>query len=444
MATVRPFRGWRYNPEKIKNMASVLASPYDVISAAQHADYCARSPYNIVHLTLGRPPLIPDAYLSRYPQAADDLKRWRDEGIFVQEQMPAIYVYEQEYDALLAGEIKRRGYIAAVKLHDYREAVVLPHEQIRPAVKTDRLALMRACQCTFSQIFGLFSDPDGTIDHLLNSALAQEPLFEIIDDEDVRHRMWVVKAPDVIEEVAAAMANKQIIIADGHHRYQAGLDYRDEARDSCGVLAEAPWEYASMVLCNLDTQPLTILPSHRVIRELPVDSFEYFRDPGGGLFTVSRRALWGAAAERTAAREAVVREMRELGPNNHVFGLYSGEDQITLLTLPRGTALGNFAPDRSEAWRNLDLAILHNIIIERLLGLSGHYAESQKNITFARSAAEAISTVDSGESALALLVNPVRIEDVVAVAMAGEYMPQKGTYFYPKPLAGVVLYDLRP
>ncbi len=445
MATIRPFRAWRYNPDKINNMASVLAPPYDVIGEGQHADYCVRSPYNVVHLTLGQAPLVSDAYLSRHPRAAEDLERWRKEDVLIQEQAPAVYVYEQEYDAPLEGRTKRQGCIAAVKIHDYHERVVLPHEQIRPAVKTDRLGLMRACQCTFSQIFGLFSDPKGTVDHLLNSALPRDPLFEVSDDEGIGHRMWVVNAPEVVEGIAAVMANKQIIIADGHHRYQAALNYRDQMRDTHGSWPEAPCEYTTMFLCNWETQPLTILPSHRVIREVPVDSFKYFRDPGGGLFTVSHRALRGAPDERCGALAAVLREMRDLGHDNHVFGLYSGEDQIALLTLPRGAAsLGNFALERSAAWRNLDLAVLHNIIIERLLGLSGRYAESQKNILFTTSAEEAIGLVDTGESALALLINPPQVQEVIEVAQAGDYMPQKGTYFYPKPLAGIAMYDLRP
>ncbi len=445
MATVQPFRGWRYNPQKVKNIASVLAPPYDVINEAQWADYCARSPYNIVRLTLGQPSLVSDAYLSRYPQVADDLNHWRDEGILIQEEAPAVYVYEQDYEAPLEGQTKRRGYIAAVKLHDYDEKVILPHEQIRPVVKTERLSLMRACQCTFSQIFGLFSDPSRTDANLIASALPPVPLFEVTDDDGVVHRMWCITSPETLAAISAALADKQIIIADGHHRYQAALAYRDEMRDEHGLLSPAPWEHTTMLLCNVDAGALTILPSHRLIRELPVASFKYLEDLGGGIFTVSERALTKEPTQRRTVLRAMIEEMREVGKNSHIFGIYTGENKISLLTAPRGAPeVGNFMPDRSAAWRNLDLAVLHHIMIDKLLGLSGRYAESQNNIFFTKSAAEALRTVDSGESALAILINPPQVEDVMAIATSDDQMPQKGTYFYPKPLAGVVMYDLRP
>ena len=445
MATVKSFRGWRYNPQKIKNMASVLAPPYDVIGAAQFADYCARSPYNIVHLTLGIAPFSPDPYRSRYPQAAYDLWHWRREEILIQEQVPAVYVYEQDYEDPLEGPIRRRGYIAAVKLHAYEEQVILPHEQIQPAVKTDRWSLMRACKCTFSQIFGLFSDPSRTVERLVEPVRPPTPEFEATDDDGVVHRMGCLTDPEIIEAISAAMADKQIIIADGHHRYQAALAYRDEMRDKYGLLSQAPWEYTTMLLCNVDAGALTILPSHRLIRELPVASFKYLEDLGGGIFTVSERALTKEPTQRRTVLRAVLEEMREVGKNSHIFGIYTGENKISLLTAPRGAPeVGNFMPDRSAAWRNLDLAVLHHIVIDKLLSLSGRYAESQKNIFFTKSAAEALRTVDLGESALAILINPPQVEDVMAIATSDNQMPQKGTYFYPKPLAGVVMYDLRP
>ena len=445
MATVKPFRGWRYNPQKIKNIASVLAPPYDVINETQYADYCALSPYNIVHLTLGTAPFLPDPYLSRSPKAAADLDHWRSEGILIQEHTPAIYVYEQDYETPLDGQTTRRGYIAAVKLHSYDERVILPHEQIRPAVKTDRLTLVRACQCTFSQIFGLFSDPSRTVDKLVAAPLPPEPLFQVTDDDGVVHRMWCVTSPEMLAAISAAMADKQIIIADGHHRYQAALAYRDEMRDKHGLHSQAPWEYTTMLLCNVDAGALTILPSHRLIRELPVASFQYLDNLGGGIFTVSDRAMIKEPVQRSTTLRAVLEEMRQVGKNNHIFAIYTGENKVSLLTAPRGAPqIANLVPGRSAAWRNLDLTVLHYVIIKELLGLSGHSAESQENIFFAKSAEEALAAVDSGETALAILINPPQVKDVVDIAVSSDQMPQKGTYFYPKPLAGVVMYDLRP
>ncbi len=445
MATVEAFRGWRYNPQKIKNMSSVLAPPYDLISEAQHADYSARSPYNIVHLTLGGAPFSPDPYLSRYPRAADYWHHWRDQGIFIQEQTPALYVYEQDYLDPLRGPISRRGYIAAVKLHEYEEQVILPHEQIRPAVKTDRLGMMRACQCAFSQVFALFSDPSLAVDELLYSALPSEPLFVVADDEGVVHRMWCVVDPEVIHDISTVMADKQIVIADGHHRYAAALAYRDQMRAERGAEACAPWQYTTMFLCNVDAGTLTILPSHRLIRELPPSAYEYLRDPAAGVFAISRCELPTAPAERNTTLRAFLAKIHEAGASQHQFGLYTGDNELCLLKAPHGkAALRDFAPESCPAWRNLDVAVLHYTIIEGLMRLSGQYGESQKNIFFTRSAEAAIASVDTGESAAAFLINPPSIQDVMEVAAAGDYMPQKGTHFYPKPLAGVAIHDLRP
>jgi len=228
MATVKPFRAWRYNRQVIRNMASVLAPPYDVIDGRQYISYAARSPHNIIHLTLAGAPFSPDPYLSRYPRAADYWQHWRDEGIFLQDPAPAIYVYEQEYEDALRGHIQRRAYIATVKLHDYEERVVLPHEEIRTAVRTDRLAMLRACQASFSQVFGLFSDPDGAAEQIFASQTVSEDGFEVSDDEGVVHRMAPVTDPQRIVAFAEMLSDKQIVIADGHHRYSAALAYRDQ------------------------------------------------------------------------------------------------------------------------------------------------------------------------------------------------------------------------
>jgi len=444
MATVKPFRAWRYNRQIIRNMASVLAPPYDVIDESQYISYAARSPHNIVYLTLAGAPFSPDPYLSRYPRAADYWQHWRDEGIFIQDQAPAIYVYEQEYEDSLRAHIRRRAYIAAVKLHDYEERVVLPHEEIRSAVRTDRLAMMRACQASFSQIFALFSDPDGAAEQIFASQTVSEAGFEVSDDEGVLHRMAPVTDPQRIAAFAEILSGKQLVIADGHHRYSAALAYRDQMSSEQPNTSDPPWDYASMLLCPADPDTLTILPSHRMIQTLPHSGYDYLKDPAAGIFQVSTRELPSGPADRSSAARDILTEMYQLGSQEHVFGLYTGDNVVRLLTAPRGaSSLGDFAPERSLAWRQLDLAVLHRIIIERLMGLTGYYGESQKNILFTDSAEEAIAKVDTGEAAVTFLINPPRVEDVMLVAKAGDPMPQKGTHFYPKPLAGVAIYGLR-
>ncbi len=444
MATVKPFRAWRYNRQVIRNMASVLAPPYDLIGEGQYISYAARSPHNIVYLTLAGAPFSPDPYLSRYPRAADYWQHWRDEGIFLQDPAPAIYVYEQEYEDSLKGHVCRRAYIATVKLYDYDERVVLPHEEIRTAVRTDRLAMIRACQASFSQVFALFSDPDGAAEQIFAFQTVSEAGFEVSDDEGVVHRMAPVTDSQRIEAFAEVLSDKKIVIADGHHRYSAALAYRDQMSADQPTVSDPPWDYVSMLLCPADPDTLTILPSHRMIRSLPHTGYDYLKDPGAGIFQVSSRELPSGPADRSSAVRDILTAMHQLGSQEHVFGLYAGDDVVQLITAPRGaSSLGDFAPGRSRAWRQLDLAVLHRIIIERLMGLTGHYAESQKNILFTDSAEDAIAKVDIGEVAVTFLINPPRVKDVMQVARAGDPMPQKGTHFYPKPLAGVAIYDLR-
>ncbi len=425
-------------------MASVLAPPYDVIGESQYISYAARSPYNIVHLTLAGVPFSPDPYLSRYPRAADYWQHWRDEGIFIQDQAPAIYVYEQEYEDPLRGHIRRRAYIAAVKLHNYEERVVLPHEEIRSAVRTDRLAMMRACQASFSQVFALFSDPDGAAEQIFAAQTVSEADFDVTDDEGIVHRMATVTDHQRIAAFAEMLSDKQIVIADGHHRYCAALAYRNQISAERPNASDPPWDYVSMLLCPADPAILTILPSHRMIRSLPHSGYDYLKDPSAGIFRVTMRELPGGPADRSSTLRDILTEMEQLSSHEHVFGLYTGDNIVRLLRVPRSaSSLGDFAPERSSVWRQLDLAVLHGVIIERLMGLTGRYAESQKNIFFTHNAEEAIAKVDIGEAAVTFLINPPHVKDVMAVAEAGEAMPQKGTYFYPKPLAGVVIYDLR-
>ncbi len=444
MPIVKPFRAWRYNRQVIRNMASVLAPPYDVINGSQYISYAARSPHNIVYLTLAGSPFSPDPYLSRYPRAADYWQHWRNEGIFIQDPAPAIYVYEQEYEDSLKGHIHRRAYIAAVKLHNYEERVVLPHEEIRTAVRTDRLAMMRACQASFSQVFALFSDPDGAAEQIFASQTVSEAGFEVSDDEGVVHRLAPVMDPERIAAFAEILSDKQIVIADGHHRYCAALAYRDQMSSEQPNTSDPPWNYVSMLLCPADPDTLTILPSHRMIQALPPSGYDYLKNPGANIFQVTVRELPSGPADRSSAVRDILTEMHQLGSQEHVFGLYTGDNVVRLLTAPRdASSLGNFAPQRSSAWRQLDLAVLHCIVIEKLMGLSGHYGESQKNILFTDSAEEAIAKVDIGEVAATFLINPPHVKDVMQIAQAGDPMPQKGTHFYPKPLAGVAIYDLR-
>jgi uncharacterized protein (DUF1015 family) len=438
---VQPFRGWRYNPDKAGSLADLLAPPYDVISLSQQAEFCLRSPYNIVHLDLGEPagPGIGDP--RRYREAADLLRRWQAEGILVRDQAPAFYLYEEQYTDPLGRPQTQRGLIGAVELHPYEDRVILPHEGTLKGPKLDRLALMEACEVAFSQIFALYSDPELTVERITDQVVREAPWFEVSDGQGVRHRMWVIADAEAVAAIGAALEDRQIVIADGHHRYETALAYREEYRAAHGVDPEAPPERVTMFLANTESSGLTILAAHRMLERVPPGTWDR-------LVTCPTRPLAVANVVLPSGSNAqVARTMVEMlarwQNQAQAFIAYGRERSAYLLLMPRDAPLPpDYGAGHSETWRRLDVAVLHHLVMGDVLGLTGSYAESGENVTFTRYAEEAVALVEAGKQEMALLLNPTGVPEVMAIAQAGDRMPQKGTYFYPKLLAGIVLYDL--
>jgi len=278
MADVIPFRGWRYNPERGCEAGLVLAPPYDVISECERQAFIDKHPYNIVRLTLGVDPLGTPPTRSRYELAAADLREWRREGILVRDEKPAFYIYEQKYIAPAPvpraepNPVTRRGVVGLVRLAQYDEGVVLPHEGTLATPKVDRRHLVDAMQCSESQIFGMYSDPDMVVERIAEEVCRRPPLWDMTDRDGVEHRLWLVDDEGTCAELTDMFSSRPVVIADGHHRYETALAYREAQRQKHGSSAEAPWEYVSMFLCNTDAGQLTILPSHRLIKELPLEA----------------------------------------------------------------------------------------------------------------------------------------------------------------------------
>ncbi len=266
MAEVIPFRGWRYNPDKVGDISRVLAPPYDVISESARKAYIQGHPNNIVRISLGVDPIGSPPTHSRYELAAADLRQWRREGVLRQDEQPVFYLYEQEYyppvaDVQVRSKLhRRRGIIGLVKLEEYQKRVILPHERTLSEPKRDRRNLLEATQCAVSQIFGIYSDPQMILESIAEKVRQGAPVLEVQDAEGVTHRMWLVDDPDDCATLTGMLTDKPIVIADGHHRYETALAYRDAQRAKYGVLPGAPWEYVSMYLCNTEVDQLTILP----------------------------------------------------------------------------------------------------------------------------------------------------------------------------------------
>ena len=440
MARIYPFRAWRYNPSAVR-LQDVVTQPYDKISPSMQQAYYQRSPYNLVRIILGLPELF-DAERgeSVYSRAARDFKEWREQSILVQEKDPCIFAYSQRFRVPGSGAIKeRRGFIALGKLHEYADQVVFRHEQTLSKPKSDRLNLLKATHAHFGQIFMLYSDPIGSVDKILydDSGPAEA---EVTDEYGVLHRVWRVADPAAINMVVAAMDDKKLIIADGHHRYETALNYSKEKEPAGPPLAEYtinqlprpafPEAAVMMTFVNMDSDGLVILPTHRVVHSLAGFAPAAFAKAAEAFFTVE--AL--PAADATSY-------MQTLGSQQSTaFVAVTRTGALLLRSKPEPIAAA--LADQPERQRQLDLSHLHSILLDRILGLDAEKVREQTNLRYLRDAGEAVELVRRGEADVTFLTNPVTMEQLREVAFSGDVMPQKSTDFFPKLLSGLTIYAL--
>ena len=440
MACIYPFRAWRYNPSLVR-LEDVVTQPYDKISPAMQEAYYQRSPHNLVRIILGLPELF-DAERGEnvYTRAARDFKAWREQSILVQEKDPCIFAYAQRFRVPGSEEVKeRRGFIALGKLHDYSDGVVFRHEQTLSKPKSDRLNLLKATHAHFGQIFMLYSDPAGSVEKILYEGAGPADA-SVTDEYGVLHRVWRVSDPAVIRLLTSTMADKKLIIADGHHRYETALNYSKEHAPATSLRVEHnaselphpayPEAAVMMTFVNMDSEGLVILPTHRVVHSLP--KF----DP--------------ASFVRTAEQFFTVEKLRESAAADYIDTLRKQSAIAFVAATGAGAFLLRSRPEASSAalaglpenQRQLDLSHLHTILLDRLLGLDAEKVREQTNIRYLRDAAEAVDLVDRGEADAAFLTNPVTMQQLREVAFAGSVMPQKSTDFYPKLLSGLTIYAL--
>ncbi len=429
MADLRPFRALRYRLHSGEPVGRVLAPPYDVISPQQQAALYELSPYNVIRLEHPR-----ETGEARYRAAAETLARWRREGVLVPEERPALYLYEQEF-AHGGQTYRRRAVLGRVRLEPFERGLIRPHEYTLAKPKEDRLALLRATQANISPIFGLVDDRSGAFAR----ALADVPARPVLDAQDFaeqRHRLHVVDDPAAIAQFAAAVADAVIYIADGHHRYETALAYREELRQAAGPAwsGEEPANFVLMALTATTDPGLLILPIHRLVRPrtVPADLVAAL----GYAFTVEEVG----ALDSSAAGEALLHAMaqRRAATAFGAAGLVPG--RLHLLTLrERSVVEAHMPAGHAAAWRALDVNVLQYGVLEPLLGIDAAALTAGEHVEFTEDAVEALAAVRSGRVPLAFLVNATRPEDIIAVADAGDRMPQKSTYFYPKLGTGLVI-----
>jgi uncharacterized protein (DUF1015 family) len=455
VAYIAPFRALRYNPDRVP-LSDVATQPYDKITPTMQERYYSANPHNLVRIILGKRESSDGPRNNPYTRAAAWFADWRRNGVFLHDEHPSLYWYVQSFAAPDGGpELQRPGFIALGKLEDYPAKVVFPHERTLAGPKTDRLDLLRATRAHFGQIFMLYSDPADQIGSALVSGSRAEmpPDMEMCDEFDVLHRLWKISDPSIIELVQTRMQDKQLIIADGHHRYETALNYRNErrARSEEAVFEDpgkhsaenrrirhrsaelAPYEMAMMTFINMDGPGIVILPTHRVVHGLGSFSADGLKAEARSHFSVEEvDPSLDAVRARSILREAGHAGTAILGVTR---------DRAFLFDTPKSFG-SQLLAGLSLRQQSLDVVLLHKCLLEAALGISEEAIRSQQHVSYVRDVDEALSRVRSGGANIAFLVNPVRMRQVRNIALEGEVLPQKSTDFYPKLLSGLAIYAL--
>ena len=452
MAHIEAFRALRYDPTRV-SLAQVITQPYDKITVEMQEGYYRASPHNLVRIILGKREAADHPGENIYTRAAAFFGDWRRQGIFLQDASPSLYLSVQRFSLPgSAVNLERRGFIGLGRIEDYSAGVVYRHEQTLAKPKADRLELLRATRAHFGQLFMLYSDPAREIEGVL--APSGPPDMEIRDEYGVVHQVWKIADPGVIELVRGKMRDKKLVIADGHHRYETALTYRNErhamaaSSPSGGVPRErsaedslvrsaspslAPYDLVMMTFINMDAPGLVILPTHRLVHSLASLSSEALQQGARDYFRVQEL---DSSLDAVRAQEI----LRDAGRSGTAL-LAVTADRVFLLDKPKATDSNIFA-GLSQRQQALDVAQLHRGLLEKVLGISEEAIHNQQNVRYFRDAGEAMVQVQSGKANVAFLMNPVRMEQVRDIAFSGEVLPQKSTDFYPKLLSGFTIYAL--
>ena len=430
MAEIAPFRACRYDVSVAGDLGRLIAPPYDVIDADLRGTLFRLSPYNIARITRAdRVGAAPSD--NPYAAAGELWTQWRQQGIIKQDEFPSLYVYEQFFE-VHGQKLSRTALIALIRLEPFGGGV-LAHESTLNGPRADRLELMRATRTQLGQVFGLYPDPAGAVDRILDQVKRRRPLVQASDRVDLLHRLWALTDPERIMQVQKEMRDKEILIADGHHRYETSLAYREEHPE----LKSANFRMMSLV--NMSNTGLVILPTHRLVKGL--QNFQ----PEALLAGVKRAfEVKTYPGEAAAVRRAVIEAIREQqAEGRHAFGLFMGNGDHRMLIL-RSEDLMNGDVKHSPAWRRLDATILHRLVLEEQLGITPERLQAEENVEYVQDFPHAIQAaadrVRAGECQALFLLNPTRVEEVQAIARNRERMSQKSTFFYPKVYTGMAFY----
>ena len=426
MAVINPFRGMRFDTKKTGDIKELCCPPYDIISEEQRKSYIEQNKYNVIRLEL------PREGEDVYAHAGEILDMWRDQGVLIHESKPAVYIYEMEFNAYN----KRRsvkGLIARVKVEEFSKGVILPHEFTLSKAKTDRFNLMKATNCNFSQIYALYMDSEHTTLKTIDALSLRDADYKFTDDDNVTHKLWICTDEDALSKISADFTDRKLYIADGHHRYETALNYRDYCREN-GISKEGdPQDYQMMYLVDMEHPGLVVFPTHRMVRDLE----DFDKD----------KVLKGCEEYFDIEKFSSVGNMNTLLSKKYkagekAFAFYCGRGEWYMLTLKDIDVMSKVLPDVSAASQQLDVSVLHSLVLEKTMGIDKENMANQINLTYTKFFEEAIMAVDKGEFQCSFILNPTRVTEIRDVAAEGEKMPQKSTYFYPKMITGMVMNDI--
>ena len=423
MANIKPFKALRFNTEKAGKIEELVCPPYDIISDEQRKEYIRTNDNNIIRLELPKGD-------NPYEDASATLKSWLDSEILKRDEKEAVYIYEEEFTAY--GERKKfKGCIVRVELSEFSKGIVLPHEETLSKAKQDRFNLMKATNCNFSQIYSLYMDSEHKILNRLDRLSEGKPDIELADNDNVVHRLWIVTDTDEIKAICADFEDKKLYIADGHHRYETALNYRNYCHEN--NIGNGGENYVMMMLVDMEHDGLVVFPTHRLVRDLKDFDAEKAMDSCKEYFDVTVK-------DNIYDIESILRTCYE--QDKKAFAFYSGGDKWTLMVLKSMDIIKELLPDKSAASQGLDVTVLHTLVLEKLFGIDAENMANQINLTYTKYFNEAIESVKTGKSQCAFILNPTKVSEIRDVATAGEKMPQKSTYFYPKLITGLVMNDL--
>ena len=441
MATIVPFRGILYNQNRIQDLKGVVTPPYDVISEPERQEYFERHPQNVIRLILSKEEPEDTEQNNRYTRAARHFHKWLEDGILKQDTEPALYLTEMDFRSEEMVRT-RLGFIVLVQLEDFGAGGILPHEKTFSATKADRLRLMETCTANFSPIFSLFSDPDEGIVGLLQSCMGKvDPDIDFREVIGYRHRLWRVTDPEIHREVREKLAGKPLYIADGHHRYETALNYRDQIVSKTGRFDPgAPYNFVMMYLNSMQDPGLMMRSVHRMLCQVPQSAMDGFAEKAGHFFDVEVMDIHTKGQREV--RAGFLAKIRAGAKQGVLGALVRDHQAFYILRVKEGIMDHLFDGDIPGPLRKLDVTIATKLVLQNVLGFDAAALDNEKRILYTSRSPKAFKAIDTCKCDVALILNPTRLSEVEETSKAGLIMPRKSTYFFPKVLSGLVMNKL--